>query len=117
MCVYIYSYLFINHINPPLTALTFFIFLSCPGKVLAALTAHDTSVESVGFCDCMPLAASAGMDGKLCIWDLNTYGLRHTCLHDAGITGAPIRIYIYIYIYIPGIRGATADALPAAHRS
>ena len=25
------------------------------------------------------------MDGKLCIWDLGTFGLRHTCIHQAGV--------------------------------
>lgn len=25
------------------------------------------------------------MDGKLCIWDLNSYSLRHTCTHGAGV--------------------------------
>jgi WD40 repeat protein len=33
----------------------------------------------------MPLAATAGMDGKLCIWELNTFSLRHTCAHGAGV--------------------------------
>lgn len=55
------------------------------GKVLAQLGAHDHSVESTGFCDCMNLAASAAMDGRLCIWDLSTLALRHTCQHDAGV--------------------------------
>lgn len=55
------------------------------GKVLAALSGHDASVESVGFCDCMPLAATGSMDGKLCIWELNTFSLRHTCTHGAGV--------------------------------
>lgn len=40
------------------------------GRLLAQLPAHDASVESAGFCDTMPLAASAGMDGKLCIWGM-----------------------------------------------
>ena len=25
------------------------------------------------------------MDGRLCIWDLNTFGLRHVCQHGAGV--------------------------------
>ena len=55
------------------------------GKLLAHLPAHDASVESAAFCDAMPLAASAGMDGKLCVWDLGTFGMRHTCIHPAGV--------------------------------
>ncbi|EOD28621.1 hypothetical protein EMIHUDRAFT_418542 [Emiliania huxleyi CCMP1516] len=58
------------------------------GKLLASLPAHEDSVEAASFCECMPLAATGGMDGKLCIWDLNTYGLRHTCLHGAGVIEA-----------------------------
>ena len=55
------------------------------GRVLATLAAHDASVESVGFCDCLQLAASAAMDGKLCVWDLTNFSVRHTCMHSAGV--------------------------------
>ena len=55
------------------------------GRVLAQLPSHDQSVESAGFCDVMQLAASAGMDGKLCIWDLTTLTSRHSCVHPAGV--------------------------------
>lgn len=55
------------------------------GKLLATLPGHDASVESVGFCDCMDLCASAAMDGKLCIWDLGSLAQRHTCTHMAGV--------------------------------
>ena len=55
------------------------------GKILSKLMAHDQSVESSAFCDCMELGASAGMDGRLCVWDLNTFALRHTCSHPAGV--------------------------------
>ena len=55
------------------------------GRLLATLPAHDASVESAGFCDALQLAASAGMDGRLCVWDLATLGLRHTCTHPAGV--------------------------------
>jgi len=55
------------------------------GKVLANLAAHENSIESTGFCACLQLAASGGMDGKLCIWDLNTFALRHVCPHGAGV--------------------------------
>ena len=46
---------------------------------------HEASVESAGFCDALQLAASAGMDGKLCVWDLGQLALRHTCPHTAGV--------------------------------
>jgi len=55
------------------------------GRLLAQLSAHEASIESVGFCDCLQLAASAGMDGRLCVWDLTTFALRHTCLHPGGV--------------------------------
>lgn len=55
------------------------------GKLLATLPSHDASIESAGFCDAMQLAASAGMDGRLCIWDLGSLALRHTCMHPAGV--------------------------------
>ena len=55
------------------------------GKVLAQLSSHEASIESAGFCAVMQLAASASMDGKLCIWDLNTFALRHVCTHGAGV--------------------------------
>ena len=55
------------------------------GRLLATLPSHDASVEHCGFCDAFALAASCGMDGKLCIWDLGTFGLRHTCIHQAGV--------------------------------
>jgi WD40 repeat protein len=53
--------------------------------LLATLPAHDASVESAGFCDVLQLAASAGMDGKLCVWDLGSFAARQTCVHPAGV--------------------------------
>lgn len=55
------------------------------GRLLAQLSAHEASVESVGFCDCLQLAASGAMDGRLCVWDLTTFALRHTCMHPGGV--------------------------------
>ena len=55
------------------------------GKLVAALPGHEASIESVGFCDALPYAASAGMDGKLCVWDLGTLAQRQMCLHMAGV--------------------------------
>ena len=55
------------------------------GRLLAQLSAHEASIESVGFCDCLQLAASGGMDGRLCIWDLTTFATRHTCMHPGGV--------------------------------
>jgi|EP00900_Chrysochromulina_parva_P010183 ribosome assembly protein SQT1 len=55
------------------------------GKTLAVFPSHDASVEFCGFCDVMALAASCGMDGKMCIWDLGTFSPRHTCMHTAGV--------------------------------
>lgn len=33
----------------------------------------------------MDLCASAGMDGKLCVWDLGSLAQRHQCQHMAGV--------------------------------
>ncbi|KAJ8403475.1 hypothetical protein AAFF_G00352470 [Aldrovandia affinis] len=46
--------------------------------------ADSNSVESVGFCNVLPLAAVAYLDGTLAIYDMST-NLRHRCQHKAGI--------------------------------
>ncbi|KAI5613490.1 angio-associated migratory cell protein [Silurus asotus] len=43
------------------------------------------SVESVGFCNVLPLIAVAYLDGSLAIFDLTTQSLRHRCKHEVGI--------------------------------
>uniref|UniRef100_A0ACB8G2A2 Uncharacterized protein n=1 Tax=Sphaerodactylus townsendi TaxID=933632 RepID=A0ACB8G2A2_9SAUR len=43
------------------------------------------SVESLGFCNIMPLAAVGYLDGTLDIYDLATQTLRHKCQHESGI--------------------------------
>ena len=55
------------------------------GRLLAQLPAHEASVESAGFCETQQLAATCGMDGRLCLWDLGTLSLRHACMHSAGV--------------------------------
>lgn len=66
------------------------------GKVLGAFTVEGTaksskdgeetnSVESVGFCNILPLIAVAYLDGTLAIYDLSSQSLRHRCQHEAGI--------------------------------
>lgn len=47
--------------------------------------AASNSVESVGFCNVLPLIAVGFLDGSLAIYDLATQGLRHSCQHEAGI--------------------------------
>ncbi|XP_036396826.1 angio-associated migratory cell protein [Megalops cyprinoides] len=47
--------------------------------------AESNSVESVGFCNVLPLVAVAYLDGTLAIYDLSTQSLRHRCQHKAGI--------------------------------
>lgn len=39
-------------------------------------------MEAVGFCRQQPLAASAGVDGKLVVWDTHTFTARGTCTHE-----------------------------------
>ncbi|MEW5307991.1 MAG: hypothetical protein WDW36_010356 [Sanguina aurantia] len=58
------------------------------GRVVGTLVGHEESVEAVGFSPHVPqLAASAGVDGKLIIWDLNTLTERGVCQHPDVITG------------------------------
>uniref|UniRef100_A0A672G4F0 Angio-associated migratory cell protein n=1 Tax=Salarias fasciatus TaxID=181472 RepID=A0A672G4F0_SALFA len=45
----------------------------------------SNSVESVGFCNILPLIAVGFLDGTLAIYDLSSQGLRHSCQHEAGI--------------------------------
>eukprot|EP00877_Chromochloris_zofingiensis_P012257 jgi/Chrzof1/7285/Cz02g17240.t1 len=55
-------------------------------RVLASPQGHTDSVESVGFSPHLPLSASAGMDGKLVIWDATGFSERGVCQHDQGVT-------------------------------
>ncbi|NP_998103.1 angio-associated migratory cell protein [Danio rerio] len=68
---------------------------SSSGKVLCSFSSQTSegsgsaqdsnSVESVGFCNVLPLAAVAYLDGTLAIYDLNTHTLRHQCKHEVGV--------------------------------
>jgi ribosome assembly protein SQT1 len=56
------------------------------GKVVAALAAHDASVEAVRFSPAHAYLATAALDGKLCVWETNqAFRLRHTLVCDGGI--------------------------------
>ncbi|XP_038600216.1 angio-associated migratory cell protein [Tachyglossus aculeatus] len=46
---------------------------------------ESNSVESLGFCSVLPLAAVGYLDGTLAIYDLPTQSLRHRCQHESGI--------------------------------
>lgn len=45
----------------------------------------SNSVESLGFCSVLPLAAVGYLDGTLAIYDISTQTLRHRCHHESGI--------------------------------
>ncbi|KAM7375398.1 hypothetical protein PAMA_014481 [Pampus argenteus] len=65
------------------------------GKVVGAFSVEgakgskdndeSNSVESVGFCNILPLIAVAYLDGTLAIYDVSAQVLRHRCQHEAGI--------------------------------
>ena len=59
------------------------------GKALGALRGHSDSVESIacsGQAAVASLAATAGVDGQLCVFDLNSQQLRVTCSHPDALT-------------------------------
>ncbi|XP_067426215.1 angio-associated migratory cell protein isoform X1 [Emydura macquarii macquarii] len=51
----------------------------------SAEEAESNSVESLGFCNVMPLAAVGYLDGTLAIYDIPTQSLRQRCQHESGI--------------------------------
>eukprot|EP00775_Hariotina_reticulata_P011642 gene11642-11787_t len=55
-------------------------------RVVASLQGHEDSVEAVGFSQHLPLAASAGIDGQLIIWDCGNFTQRGVCQHDQPVT-------------------------------
>ncbi len=55
------------------------------GKKLALLQGHRASVESVSLSPIASMAATASTDGTLCVWDLNTFTLRHRLEHPGGV--------------------------------
>ncbi|KAJ1848145.1 60S ribosomal subunit assembly or modification protein [Coemansia sp. RSA 2703] len=56
------------------------------GTVLGSLENASESVEAVGLCEALPLAATGSVDGSLSIWDINTMRLRTTLNHDDSVT-------------------------------
>ncbi|KAL0078121.1 WD40-repeat-containing domain protein [Phycomyces blakesleeanus] len=55
------------------------------GNIVTALENHTDSVETISFCDVLPLAATGSVDGNISIWDVQTQRLRHTLSHDDAI--------------------------------
>lgn len=55
------------------------------GRVVSTLAGHDedTSVEAVAFSRRLPIVMTAGMDGKLLLWDVTTAQTRAACEHPA----------------------------------
>jgi len=71
------------------------------GKVLAPLVAHTETIESVGFCDVMPLAATGSLDGNIIVWDTNSCQSRGTLTHGGGVSTLrwiPNTMCLYRYV-------------------
>jgi WD40 repeat protein len=58
------------------------------GRQLASLIAHEegASIEAAAFLPGAPLGATAGMDGKLVVWDLAASAARASCEHPDSVT-------------------------------
>ncbi|KAJ1945477.1 60S ribosomal subunit assembly or modification protein, partial [Linderina macrospora] len=56
------------------------------GSILGSFENATESVEAVGLCSVLPLAATGSVDGSLSIWDINTMRLRTTLNHDDAVT-------------------------------
>ncbi|KAF8069403.1 SPAC25H1.08c [Scenedesmus sp. PABB004] len=55
-------------------------------RLVASLQGHEDSVEAAGFSSHLPMAATAGIDGKLLVWDTGTFTERGCCQHPQPIT-------------------------------
>lgn len=74
---------------------------SANGKVLAPLVAHTETIEAVGFCDVMPLAATGSIDKLVVVWDTNTCQARGSLQHDGAVSQLrwiPNTMMLYRYV-------------------
>ncbi|WIA30424.1 hypothetical protein OEZ86_000508 [Tetradesmus obliquus] len=55
-------------------------------RMVASLAGHEDSVEAVGFSRHLALAATAGIDGKLIVWDCGGFTERGVCQHPEPVT-------------------------------
>lgn len=56
------------------------------GRAVAKLEQHEDSVEGVAYVPGHNMLISAGMDGKLVIWDAAALAPRGVCKHQLGVT-------------------------------
>lgn len=58
------------------------------GKILASLDGHSDSIECIEYSKIIPLVATCGMDGKLCVWEASNLKQRSVLIHDDGVVKA-----------------------------
>jgi len=79
---------------------------SATGKVLAPLVAHTETIETVGFCDVMPCAATGSIDKQIIVWDTNVCQSRGTLAHDGAVSKLkwiPGSMCMYRYVFVDGM--------------
>lgn len=55
------------------------------GALLGSLNEQKESIESISYCDVLPIVACASVDGTVALYDTFTYKLRNVLIHDGAV--------------------------------